>query len=162
MFYLMSQVRVKLEKEKKKQINNERQRTGEGTRGRWRGCKCEKKRDRWREIGRERVRNLVWGFTANRSEGPFEVCTFSAVNSLKTHVMFECEASWIYIFFPFLFLSHSLVPTWQMPNSSSPYSAHSLPAAVEKATRTDGKDEREMERWERERETEQENTWLVF
>jgi len=31
--------------------------------------------------------------SANRSEGPFEVCSSCAVNSLKTCVMSECEAS---------------------------------------------------------------------
>lgn len=70
MFYLMSWVREKLEK---KQINNETRSTGEGK-------KKEKK-------------NLVWGSSANRSEGPFEVYCFSAVNSLRTCVISECKAS---------------------------------------------------------------------
>lgn len=69
MFYLMSWVREKLEK---KHINNETHSSGEG--------KKEKK-------------ILVWGSSANRSEGPFEVDCFSAVNSLRTCVISECKAS---------------------------------------------------------------------
>lgn len=75
MFYLMYWVREKLEK---KHINNERCRAweGEGKRG----------ERRERKLG---LRLL----SANRSEGPFEVCSSCAVNSLKTRVMSECEAS---------------------------------------------------------------------
>lgn len=69
MFYLMSWVREKLEK---KHINNERRSAGEG---------------------RRRGKNLVWGSSANRSEGPFEVDCFSTVNSLRTCVISECKAS---------------------------------------------------------------------
>lgn len=74
MFYLMSWVREKLEK---KQINNETHSTGEG--------KKEKKK--------KKKKNLVWGSSANRSGGPFEVDCFSAVNSLRTCVISECKAS---------------------------------------------------------------------
>lgn len=44
-------------------------------------------------LGRERRKNLVWGSSANRSGGPFEVCCFCAVNSLRTCVISECKAS---------------------------------------------------------------------
>lgn len=73
MFYLMSWVREKLEK---KHINNETHSAGEG-----------------KTKEEEEKKNLVWGSSANRSEGPFEVCCFSAVNSLRTCVISECKAS---------------------------------------------------------------------
>lgn len=52
--------------------------------------------------GRERRRkNLVWGSTANRSGGPFEVYCFSAVNSLRTCVIFWMQGQL------------GLFPTWK-------------------------------------------------
>ena len=84
MFYLMSWVREKLEK---KQINNETHSTGEGKKKKKKTKKKEKKKKR------KKKKNLVWGSSANRSEGPFEVYCFSAVNSLRTCVISECKAS---------------------------------------------------------------------
>jgi hypothetical protein len=41
----------------------------------------------------EEEERLLSGSSANRSERPFEVFSFSAVNSLRTCVISECKAS---------------------------------------------------------------------
>lgn len=86
MFYLMSWVREKLEK---KQINNETPRHwgGKGERRR-RGMGGEERKKKKKRRKKKKGENLVWGSAANRSEGPFEVGCFGAVNSLRTCVIF--------------------------------------------------------------------------